>query len=173
MQEPICNQTKIPREQWRYGLLSSAKGGCGWIAAYNVMVLTGRHVDIPDLIQKFLLHYPVLNGVAGTAPDAPARILRGFGYRTHSTVDPKQFDELGKAADAGIFYYFWREGFRIGVHFAAVQYRGGEFWGYNFFRNVDTPYRIGKSLSDFIRRQGFFCVIFTGIWKRQLPNQEG
>ena len=42
MGELILNQTQIPKEQWRYGLRSSAKTGCGWIALYNALILLGE-----------------------------------------------------------------------------------------------------------------------------------
>ena len=38
----ILNQTKIPRDRWRYGLRRSAATGCGCIAGYNALLLLGR-----------------------------------------------------------------------------------------------------------------------------------
>ena len=35
MDDLICNQTRIPKNQWRYGLRSSAKTGCDYKASYK------------------------------------------------------------------------------------------------------------------------------------------
>ena len=43
----IYNQNHIPKDQYRYGLRSSAQVGCGWIATYNALCLMGYETDIP------------------------------------------------------------------------------------------------------------------------------
>ena len=45
MMDLIYNQHQIPREQWRYGLRSSAAVGCGWIATYNALRLLSPLVN--------------------------------------------------------------------------------------------------------------------------------
>ena len=51
MDNLIYNQTKIPKEQWRYGLRTSAATGCGWDAALYGLAL---HLEDPsaDLLPR-------------------------------------------------------------------------------------------------------------------------
>ena len=58
MDELIYNQTKIPKEQWRYGFRSSAATGCGWIAVYNALRLMGYYSSPENLIRYFERQLP-------------------------------------------------------------------------------------------------------------------
>ena len=53
MDDLIYNQTKIPKEQWRYGLRTSAATGCGWIATYNALRLMGYAAEPEELIRYY------------------------------------------------------------------------------------------------------------------------
>ena len=53
MNDLIFCQRDIPREQWRYGLRSSAATGCGWIATYNALCLLGERAEPEELIRFF------------------------------------------------------------------------------------------------------------------------
>lgn len=161
--EPICNQTKIPKNQWRYGLLPSAAAGCGWIAVYNAMVLTGRTPDIPDIMRRLFLNAPLLNGTAGTMPYSPGAVLRQYGYHTKTAFSMEDIDRIGRESQVAIVYYFWREGLKMSSHLTTVQFRDGQFWAYNLFRSVTTPFPCGESLAAFLRRQHFFGCFLVGV----------
>ena len=72
MDDLIYCQRSIPKEQWRYGLRSSAATGCGWIATYNALRLMGCEAQPEKLIRYFQRQVPLLQGNAGTLALAPA-----------------------------------------------------------------------------------------------------
>ena len=162
----ICNQTKIPREQWRYGLRSSAAVGCGWIAVYNALRLMGYQADPDRLIRWFEGRLPLFNGNFGTFVLDPAAFFRQQGFAVQVTARRETFDETAKHHDVCILYYYWREKYKIGCHFTTVQYRNGRFTGCNTFRNSEGPDDLGESLEAFIRRQNYFGCVLTAIRNR-------
>ena len=62
MKDMIYNQTKIPKDQWRYGLRSSAATGCGWIATYNALRLMGYYSKPENLIRYYDRQLPLIQG---------------------------------------------------------------------------------------------------------------
>ena len=108
MAELIYNQNRIPREQWRYGLRSSAKTGCGWIALYNALVLLGEEPDPQQLIRACERQVPLINGNAGTILFSPGLLLKRWGYPVRISALPEQFDRLCRQSDAAILFYYWR-----------------------------------------------------------------
>lgn len=163
MEDLIYNQNDIPKERWRYGLRSSASVGCGWIATCNVLRLLGRSVNEEKLIREFERQLPLLHGNTGTSFWGPARALRKRGFRTRLTARSSRFDQLAKESDAAILFFYWRQGWKIGAHFAAIRYTPDGFVGYNTFRNSHGPEMYGPSIRQFIRRHRFFGAVLTCI----------
>ena len=81
MKDLIYNQRQIPREQWRYGLRSSAAVGCGWIATYNALRLLGYRTTPENLIRYYEGQLPLIHGNAGTSFWGPAVCFRQWGSR--------------------------------------------------------------------------------------------
>lgn len=161
--ELIYNQNDIPRRQWRYGLRSSAKTGCGWVAAYNAMTLLGRAVDIPRLIRQFEHQFPLVHGNAGTFIASPALLLKRYGFQTRMLSGRKQFDTFAKEYPVCILFYYWRDKWRVGSHFVCLRWDGSEFIGYNTFKNSTGPDHYGPSLQDFLKRRRYFGCVLTGV----------
>ena len=83
--------------------------------------------------------------------------LRLMGY----TVDiPKLI------RDVCILFYRWREKWKLGAHFVALQYRDGSFTGYNTYRNSRGPDAYGESLEAFLKRKKYFGTFLIGIRRR-------
>ena len=160
MDELIYNQREIPREQWRYGLRSSAATGCGWIATYNALRLLGHPAEPESIIRDYERQLPLIHGNAGTLMFAPALYFRQRGFPTKLIASVDKFDEAAKAADVCILFYRWTGKLKIGAHFAALRYEDGGFTGYNTYRNSKGPDRYGPSLSAFLRKKKYFgCVL--------------
>ena len=107
MNDLIYNQTKVPKDQWRYGLRTSAATGCGWIAAYNALRLMGYHAEPEKLIRYYQRHVPGLNGTLGTFVLTPVRLFQKLGFEVTVTGRRAQFDALAKSSDACILFYHW------------------------------------------------------------------
>ena len=158
----IYNQHHIPKEQYRYGLRSSAATGCGWIATHNALHLLGCRTDTEQLIRYYEWQLPGIHGNAGTSFWAPALCLKKMGFGLEITADRKRFDEKAKAADCCILFYRWRKGAKIGAHFVALHHTENGFVGYNTFRDSTGPDPYGESLEGFLKKRGYFgCVLIT------------
>lgn len=163
MEGLIYNQGKIPKQQWRYGMRSSAAAGCGWIATYNALRLLGCRVEPETLIRYYEKQFPLIHGNAGTSILGPAVCFKQMGFPTRVTARRKEFDAAAKAADVCILFYRWRRDWKLGAHFVAVEYRDGAFVGYNTFRNSSGPDRYGESLEGFLREKKFFGPVLIAI----------
>ena len=167
MNKLIYNQKKIPKDQWRYGLRSSAATGCGWIAAYNALQLMGYHTEPEKLIRYYKRHVPGLNGTFGTFVMTPVQLFRKLGFEVKVTVRRSEFDDLAKSSDACILFYHWRGKLSFGAHFVALQYRDGSFTGYNTYRNSTGPDPYGASLEEFLKRRHYFGTVLIAIRDRR------
>lgn len=163
MNDLIYNQREIPREQWRYGLRSSAATGCGWIATYNALRLLNYRAAPEDLIHYYERQLPLVHGNAGTTIPGPAIFFIQQGFPVKMTAKRAEFDALAKESDVCILFYRWRRKFKLGAHFVTMQYRDGKFTGYNTFRSSTGPDDYGGSLEAFLKKQKFFTPVLIGI----------
>ena len=163
MDDLIYNQAKIPKEQWRYGLRTSAATGCGWIATYNALRLMGYHPKPEELIRYYERQFPLLHGNAGTLSQGPALFFQHHGFPVQTLSVLKSFDEAAKDADVCILFYYWRNKLKFGAHFVTVQYKDGKFTGYNTFRTSDGPDDYGTSLERYIQKHKFFGTFLIAI----------
>ncbi len=166
MKDLIYCQRDIPKEQWRYGLRSSAAVGCGWIATYNALRLMGYRAKPEDLIRYYEWQLPLVHGNGGTSFWGPALRFRQWGFPVRMTSDRKQFDALVKESDVCILFFRWRSGWKLGAHFVALEYRDGSFVGYNTYRNSKGPDDYGDSLDEFLKKKQYFGAVLTAIRKK-------
>ena len=163
MKELILNQTRIPKEQWRYGLRSSAKVGCGWIATHNALRLMGYEAPVPDLISYYEKQLPLIHGNAGTSFWGPALCFRHWGFPLEISGNLQAFDAMVERSDVCILFYHWRRGCRLGAHFIALHRTVDGIFGYNVYRNSSGPDALGTSLTALIRKNRWFGCILLGI----------
>ena len=163
MEDLIYNQRQIPKDQWRYGFRSTADTGCGWIATYNALRLMNYRVSPESVIHFYEWQVPFVHGSIGTMALAPMQFFKVHGFGAESCSVEEKFDGLAKEADVCILYYRWRKGMKFGAHFVAVQYRDGEFIGYNTFKNSTGPDHYGPSLREFLKKQKFFAPVLIAI----------
>lgn len=159
----IYNQRKIPKEQWRYGLRSSAAVGCGWIATYNALRVLGYRAEPEKLIQYFEWQLPLIHGNAGTSFWGPALYFRRWGFPVKMTVKREKLDEAAKEADVCILFYRWRKGLKFGAHFVALEHTENGFTGYNTFRSSTGPDHYGDSLEAFLKKHHYSGTVLFGI----------
>ena len=163
MDDLIYNQRKIPKDQWRYGLRTSAATGCGWIATYNALRLMDYRASPEDLIHYYERQFPLVHGNAGTSILGPALFFIHHGFDVQVVSDREKFDALARDSDVCILFYYWRRQYRLGAHFTTVQYTGGKFTGYNTFRTSDGPDDYGASLDGFLKARHYFAPVLIGI----------
>ncbi len=162
MYDYICNQRDIPKEQWRYGLRSSAATGCGWIAVYNALLHMGCPAAPEHLIPCFEKNIPILNGNTGTVLFTPAALLRKWGFIVKAHLRREDFDQAAREADVCILFYRWVRKYKYGAHFICLHPSEAGFTGYNVYRTSKGPDALGESLSGFLARRKYFgAVLFT------------
>ena len=169
----IYNQKDIPRAQWRYGLRSSAATGCGWIATYNALRMMGYYAKPEDLIRWYERSFPVINGNFGTFLFSPVAFFKRKGFRVRLVIGRKNFDRAVRECDAAILFYYWRNMYRFGAHFVALQYRCGNYIGYNTFRTSVGEDDYGPSLKVFLKKQGVFCPVLIAVKGRNAGREKG
>ena len=163
MDDLIYNQWKIPKEQWRYGLRSSAETGCGWIATYNALRILGYHMEPEKLIRYYERQLPLIHGNAGTNFLGPAICMKQMGFSAKVIPQRKEFDSAAKKAKVCILFYRWKRKWKIGAHFVALEYKDGAFVGYNTYRNSTGPDYYGESLEKFLENKQYFGAVLTAI----------
>ena len=163
MDDLIYNQTKIPKDQWRYGLRTSAATGCGWIATYNALRLMGYKAEPEELIRYYERQLPLIHGNGGTIIQGPALFFQKHGFPVQTLSVEEWFDEAARQADVCILFYYWRKKFKLGAHFVTVRYKDGKFTGCNTFRTSDGPDDYGTSLSGYLKKCGFFMPFLIAI----------
>ena len=159
----IYNQHHIPKEQYRYGLRSSAATGCGWIATYNALRLLGKRAKKEDLIRYYERQLPLLHGNTGTSIWGPAAFFRHHGFRVEVALRRERFDALAAAYPVCILFYYWRKGLKIGAHFVALHKTDRGIIGYNTYKNSKGPDDYGDSLDAFLKKRGYFGCVLMGI----------
>ena len=163
MQELIYNQKDIPKEQWRYGLRTSAATGCGWIATYNAQRLLGYRVEIEELIRYYTWQLPLIHGNGGTSFWGPWAFFTQKGFSVEMSFKREQFDEVLHRSDVCILFYRWHEGIKLGAHFVALHHTDTGFVGYNTYTNSTGPDFYGESLDEFLKRRKYFGAVLMGI----------
>ena len=163
MEELIYCQKQIPKDQWRYGLRSSAATGCGWIAVHNALRLLGYPSDPDALVKAFARQLPAVHGNLGTTILAPVFYFRKRGFSAGWTARDDRFDGFAKTYPVCILFYRWAGKWKLGAHFVALHWTGEEFLGYNTYANSKGPDRYGKSLQDFLKRKKYFGAVLMGI----------
>ena len=163
MHDLIFCQRKIPKNELRYGLRTSAATGCGWIAAYNALRLLGKRADKEELIRYFERQLPLLHGNTGTSFWGPAVFFRQHGFDTRVEIRRDRFDALVEESRVCVLFYYWRKGIRIGAHFVALHKTDRGIVGYNTYKNSTGPDLYGESLDGFLDRRGYFGCVLVGV----------
>ncbi|MBR6595063.1 MAG: hypothetical protein IKK72_00565 [Oscillospiraceae bacterium] len=163
MKDLIYCQSNIPKDQWRYGFRSSAATGCGWIATYNALRLMGYRAEPERLIKRYERMLPLIHGNTGTTIPAPALAFKRWGFPVKVVCRRKQFDEAAKESDVCIVFYYWRGRWKLGAHFATVQYKDGRFTGYNTYTNSTGPDDWTESIEGFLKQRKYFASLLICI----------
>lgn len=172
MNDFIYCQRDIPKDKWRYGLRSSARTGCGWIATYNALKIMGYSAKPEKLIEYYEKQLPLINGNIGTFILGPALFFRKYGFGVKTTANKKHFDALASQSDACILFYWWKEKYKIGSHLVAFHHTDHGFVGYNTYRQSKNADHYGTSLEQFIEKQKYFGPILIAITDKRKKQED-
>jgi len=137
MKTPIDSQNREPASLIRMGSVDGRNegwyNGCGWVSAYNALVLLGSPRHPADIVEYFETSGgTVLGGVFGTYPNAIERFFVDCGYSVNHVVFPGRrlnIDNAIKGARVAVLAYTHTSA----AHYAAIEYResDGKFIVYN------------------------------------------
>lgn len=163
MKDLIYCQRDIPKGKWRYGLRSSAATGCGWIATFNALRLLGYRAEPEKLIKLYERMLPLIHGNTGTTIPAPALAFKRWGFPVKVLCCREKFDKAAKESDVCIVFYYWRNKWKLGAHFATVRYQDGRFTGYNTYSNSTGPDDWTESIDGFLKQRKYFGSVLICI----------
>lgn len=173
MDELIYNQHRIPKDQWRYGLRTSAATGCGWIATHNALRLMDYPSEPEELIREFEHQLPLIHGNTGTSLFGVFRYFQKRQFPVDLVLRRKHFDQQVQEADVAILFYRWRHKRKLGAHFVTLRHTRKGFIGYNTYRNSDGPDLYGPSLQDFLKQRKYFGPVLMTIQNPHKTAPEG
>lgn len=116
----------------KIGFYTSDYSGCGWIAAYNAMILLGHQQQIADVVKYFDGAFgTILFGMFGVAPHAITGYFRSMGFSVSANVfffvKPRDIDERSMISRACILLYAHNRG----AHYVALKWEGEQYRIYN------------------------------------------
>lgn len=140
----------------RYGLLSSATNGCGWIAAFNFMRAMGRPAPEAGVCRALAAGSP-FKCLLGTGPGRLKRFLEAQGFALAGTARRPAMPALASAARAGILFYF--EGAE--PHFVA--FAAAEKGKLRFFNAAPGEEDITATMAGFLARRAKFPAVYLMV----------
>jgi len=107
----------------REGLNEGWYNGCGWVAAYNALIIMGNPQHPAEIVKSFEERGgTAFGGVFGTYPNAIEEYLRSFGYSVSHTLFPQlsiNIDETIRNSKVGILAYLHTNA----AHYITIEYR--------------------------------------------------
>lgn len=138
----IFDQNTPELEAFRFGKSRADAVGCGPIAVYNALLLTGRPCAFSDVLRQMeQKRGAVGSGKWGANPAAIARVLPLYGAQPRHCAQLKALAAAMENGDAAIVM-IWNDknDLRRGAHFFAVQKTAAGYAAYNRFSGQKTPF---------------------------------
>ena len=152
----------------RVGLGSTAKNGCGWIAAYNTFLLMNDFMAPEVIIIKLKSVWFGLRlfGLWGIRSHSLVKLFKSKGYTVKRKLFPRKnrvsFDDAVQTSRVLILEYIWRNPSRrfwnggVGGHYVAIRYvpedPEGNYYIYAEGSGDTEPRRL-FSVDDWVRKQ--------------------
>jgi len=127
LKTPIDDQSKSSANQIKMGTSEGMNegwyNGCGWVAAYNALIILGNPQHPADIVKYFEESGgTVFDGVFGTYPNAIEDYLKSLGFTVNQTLFPglrTNLDNTIKESKVSILAY----AHTTAAHYTAVEYR--------------------------------------------------
>ncbi len=145
--------------QFKMGLVDAARSGCGWIAAYNAMIMLGRPQQPADVIRYFDDAWGnIALGAFGVNPFAMSGYFFSQGFitsrnRTLGTMS-LTMERTAKSACACILLYAHSQG----AHYIAFQWNGEKYIAHN----ADSS--SFASINGYLQNHGGSFMYIWYIW---------
>ena len=138
----------------RFGAKTGDYNGCGWVATYTALLLSGRYIHPCNIISYYEQNGMVASGLIGVMPWAVYRYLNNLGYSPQLLSNSRYFDQAMKTRNVAILLYIHAKG----MHYIAVSKFGKYFWGYNVYIGDRKVQSLGTSLSGWLRSKKYTAI---------------
>lgn len=133
-------------DDFKYGLGTVAKNGCGAIAVYNILVLENKYKPFPEIIKYFDNDNENIFGLLGTNPFAVKSYLKKQGYKTKIYFKEKNFKDAAINSKYAILMYVnWEYG-----HFQLLYDYDGQYFKENPKYKIDFD-KLMESKKNFFK----------------------
>lgn len=152
---PLNGQKKGELAEYRLGIKNFAHGGCGAIAVYNALGLTGREPDMKDIVT--FLEEKGMNcyGLLGVNPTGICKYLTKQGIVWRRFRDAADAEREYRDGDCLISQYNWASKKSLGTHYVALARKDGVWHVYNIYNDCTEALRF-RSLEEFLAH-GEYC----------------
>ena len=148
----ITNQSKY--KHIKYGLLTSDKNGCGWIAAYNALKHFGYDVTPESVAKAYGKRCLWLWGLFGTHPEKLIKNIKTVLKVTAFYYADKDVDLSLFKADAGILFYWTKSKQAHYVFFKDINNNQVEIYNH---QNYNIPVVMDKT--DFFKDKKYSILL--------------
>lgn len=143
-----------------YGRFTSNWNGCGWIAAYNLLKITGRAEDW-RLVSRALARGLTAEGALGTGPLRLARYLRGKGLRLETATSRIGAARLARFGSSGILLYATKEG----PHYVA--FADAKLGRHRFFNAEEGNSNHISTMAGFLKKEAKLPFVYLMLVKNR------
>ena len=140
----ITDQNKV--DQFKMGFAGAAWNGCGWVAAYNAMIMLGNPKQPEEVINHFdNIFGNIFYGAFGANPIAVHSYFFFQGYDVgYLSMNDISNSEAGAQSATACIMLYWHGS---GAHYVAFQWTGQNFEAYNTGFNSNGVYTFSSVYS--------------------------
>ena len=140
----ITDQNQV--DQFRMGFAGAAWNGCGWIAAYNAMIMLGNPKQPEEVISHFdNIFGNFFFGAFGANPIALFNYFLFQGYSVgYLSINGIRNSETGTQGATACIMLYWHGS---GAHYVAFQWTGQNYEAYNTGFNSHGAYTFSSVYS--------------------------
>lgn len=114
----IVEQYFKPYGDFKYGGLGNVDdNGCGAVAVYNIMKISGKDVKFADVVRYFDVNGTFAYGKLGTRPSKIISYLRMYGFDVGYAFLEENFSNLAKKSKYAIYVYVGKINDVLGGHY--------------------------------------------------------
>ncbi|MDR0751283.1 MAG: hypothetical protein LBF12_01655 [Christensenellaceae bacterium] len=158
----INNQNNGGFQNWKFGLSTMDKNGCGVIAVYNLLRMRGEPKNLAFVAYEIETNSGTLAfGIFGTDPTHFGEYFKSKNIKTTAYTNLTKLEEDAKKMSTSqkIILEIWNEPSILkGAHAVAVEKVNDKYFVYNSGEKEDRAYYFG-TLKEYINNDGGSLIV--------------
>ena len=165
LQFPLNGQRLGKLKDMRIGNCSFAGSGCGAIATFNALSLSGIQPDMVDIVDFYEHKGLILNAGWGTNPVAVKNYLSGKGLSLKCFKGSESLRVCLQKDETAILLYWWVTAKECGAHYVSIEPCEQGIRIYNVFGDRDAAYEY-ENIRTFIENGTYKKAVYLIVMKR-------